>query len=882
MQKPYLKILTILTLLFSMAIYGQQDYSKIIKNYLQKNQATLKLDSKDFSDLKIYDQYFTESMGVQNVYVIQKVNNIPVFNAIGNFAIKKGEVVYFSNSFEANLEKKANASRPSLTAAQAVSKAVAQLGLGNVENLEVQTAKGAQEFIFSKAGVSLNEIPVKLVYQPTEDGTLRLAWDLSIHTIDGQHWWTVRVDATTGKIIDKGDWIVKCTFPEASHEAHTHITKQTTTAQTTFGKAPVSFLGDGSQYEVFELPIESPNHGSRTIVSEPADPIASPGGWHDTNGLPGVEYTITRGNNVWAVENREGDDQIQDLQNNYSVDGGTSLDFTFPLNLNQDPVNYLDAALTNLFYMNNMLHDIWYQYGFDEVSGNFQSYNFGNGGAGSDYVLALAQANADSGPGNNAVFGTPPDGQSPVMQMFTWSPAGDPKVLTINTPSNLSGTYTGTVAGFGPAIPSAGIPGNLVLVEDDNSGVSTDPNDACDVITNGSAITGNIAVIRRGECQFDEKVIAAQNEGAVAVIIVNNVPGLMEMGGDDTNITIPSIMISMADGNSIISELTNGTTVSGTIEETGPFERDGDFDNGVIAHEYGHGISNRLTGAPSIATCLQNDEQMGEGWSDFFGLVLTMQPGDQGTDSRGYGTYASGQGVNGGGFRVYPYSTDFNINSLTYGSVEVLFNLRGEHGVGTAWATMLWDLTWALIDQYGYDPDMYYGTGGNNIAMQLVIDGLKLQPCSPGFIDGRDAILAADVAANGGANQCLIWKVFADRGLGWSAAQGSSSSTTDQTEAFDMPPDSVLDCTTVGTTDFEENIFKIYPNPTNGIVNIASTKINGEVQINLFDINGRKVLSKTVNMSGQATFNTAGLSTGIYVLKLVSNGKAQTEKLIVQ
>ena len=52
---------------------------------------------------------------------------------------------------------------------------------------------------------------------------------------------------------------------------------------------------------------------------------------------------------------------------------------------------------------------------------------------------------------------------------------------------------------------------------------------------------------------------------------------------------------------------------------------------------------------------------------------------------------------------------------------------------------------------------------------------------------GRDAILEADMLANGGANQCLIWEAFARRGLGLSASQGSANSLNDQTEAFDVP-----------------------------------------------------------------------------------------------
>ncbi len=64
-------------------------------------------------------------------------------------------------------------------------------------------------------------------------------------------------------------------------------------------------------------------------------------------------------------------------------------------------------AITNLFYMNNMMHDIWYQYGFDEASGNFQENNYSNGGLVGDSVFADAQ---DGGGLNNANFGTPPDG----------------------------------------------------------------------------------------------------------------------------------------------------------------------------------------------------------------------------------------------------------------------------------------------------------------------------------------------------------------------------------------------------------------------------------------------------------------------------------------
>ncbi|HEY1015759.1 MAG TPA: M36 family metallopeptidase, partial [Herpetosiphonaceae bacterium] len=229
-------------------------------------------------------------------------------------------------------------------------------------------------------------------------------------------------------------------------------------------------------------------------------------------------------------------------------------------------------------------------------------------------------------------------------------------------------------------------------------------------------------------------------------------------------------------------------------------QRDGDFDNGIIAHEYGHGISNRLTGGPSNTNCLWNGEQMGEGWSDWQGLFLTQKAGDTGPQRRGVGTYALNQPVTGEGVRDYPYSTNMAINPQTYNSIRGAW---GPHSVGQVWAAMLWEINWALIGKYGFSGDFYRPVGGswtalkgNQLAQQLITDGMKLQPCSPGFVDGRDAILAADQAYTGGANTCLLWTAFAKRGLGFGAVQGSSASVSDNAEAFEMPPA----CKTIAAT----------------------------------------------------------------------------------
>ena len=116
-------------------------------------------------------------------------------------------------------------------------------------------------------------------------------------------------------------------------------------------------------------------------------------------------------------------------------DGGAALDFDFPLNLDAGASDYRPAAVTNLFYWNNIIHDVHYQYGFDEAAGNFQVNNYGKGGLGNDAVRAEAQ---DGSGTNNANFGTPPTAQRPRMQMFVWR-SSLPNPITVRRPHRSPG-----------------------------------------------------------------------------------------------------------------------------------------------------------------------------------------------------------------------------------------------------------------------------------------------------------------------------------------------------------------------------------------------------------------------------------------------------------
>ena len=641
-------------------------------DYLVRNADRHGVTPADVSDMLVYDQRTSSRSGVTSVYVHQKVGTTPV--VAGQMTINvlpDGRVLYAAGELVRDLASKASTGGASVTASAAASALASDRNLAQTQPFTaIDQLDG--KIILSGGGVSAYGVPARLVYQTDEaTGVLHLAWEIGIYTLDANHYWEGFVDAQTGRVIRVTDQVVHDNFggPEAAEVATEAPASAAPVADAPYFLAAVP-QAQVPGYRVYAMPIESPTWATpappadaRTLVADPSDALASPYGWHDTDGVAGPEHTITRGNNVFAypdVDNNNGPDAVG------VPDGGASLTFDFPLDLTQDPATYKEAATTNLFYWNNIIHDLMYQYGFDEAGGNFQTNNYGRGGVDFDDAVHAEAQDASNGSGNcNANFWTPTDsgggslGPRPRMQMYT-----------------------------------------------------------CDLAA---------------------------------------------------------------------------------------VDTDGDLDAGVIIHEYGHGISKRLTGGPANTSCLGNAEQGGEGWSDWFGILMTMDAGDAGTDRRPIGNFLlgqpqSGNGIRGTGYQPAPgapYSTDFAINSATYGNTNS--GLSAPHGVGFVWSTILWEMTWELIGANGWSPDLYNaaGTAGNQIALNLVIEGLKMQPCSPGFVDARNAILAADVALYGGAYTDLLWAAFARRGLGIGADQGSPTSRSDQTEDFAEPesiaPDPITD-----------------------------------------------------------------------------------------
>ena len=137
--------------------------------------------------------------------------------------------------------------------------------------------------------------------------------------------------------------------------------------------------------------------------------------------------------------------------------------------------------------------------------------------------------------------------------------------LAVSAPASVEGSYEIAGASFGPSVADQPVSGSVVLAVDGTS----PENDACEPLLNGPDLNGNIAMVDRGACTFVTKVLAAQNAGAIGVIVVNNVAGSpITLGGSDGSITIPSVMVSLDDGNLLKAELTNGLTASLQVSTT--------------------------------------------------------------------------------------------------------------------------------------------------------------------------------------------------------------------------------------------------------------------------------------------------------------------------
>ena len=598
------------------------------------------------SDFIVQSSYKTDLNGVTHVYLRQIVNGLEVFNGNININVdRSGQIISAGNSFAPTKSSTSffnqfifssssffNEPKNVIPPQDAILSLVSFVKGGHPvdpnEFVQLNSFKDPNVMMFENVPYAESPVEVKQGYLQLDDGQLQLVWDIQYELQD--NWYNGHVNAYDGTVISLIDWV------------------------------------SSASYKVIPFGINDPTESSRILLKNPQDSWASPYGWH-VQGIQGQgaqPFNVTIGNNVYTHTNPDGGNN---WENNYRPTGqlGSDDDITFDYEANfdtQEPVDYQDAAVTNLFYWCNVAHDFFHRYGFDEKAGNFQQSNLGRGREKDNGENDAVIANAQDGSGrNNANFATPPDGKHGKMRMYIW-------------------------------------------------------------------------------------------------------------------------------------------------DQTSPM-RDGDFESGIVIHEYTHGVSIRLTGGPANSNCLNWNEAggMGEGWGDFIATVIRMKKEYTRDIDFSMGNYANG----GEGIRKYKYSTSMKTNPSTYKIMD-RFDYWGVHAKGEVWAEMLYEVYWNLVDLLGFTPDWFppapedtsktamdsddlqkvrdhITSYGNTLAVQLVIDGLKLQPCSPTLADARDAILQAEQQLTGGKYYCDIYRAFAKRGLGVGAKVIQKGWLEQRTESFELP-----------------------------------------------------------------------------------------------
>ena len=501
-----------------------------------------------------------------------------------------------------------------------------------------------------------------------------------------------------------------------------------------------------------------------SIKQEPAgeiDPWLPPGA------------TATRGNNVDAYADLVAPDGFSAGDRRGTTTADHVFDWVYDHELEPNAnISQHKAAITNLFYVVNWLHDYFYDSGFDEAAGNAQNRNFGRGGVQGDRMNAEAQ---DFGGLNNANMATPSDGLAPRMQMFLW---GGPETRTLEVDPGDLFPATGFAA-FGPT--EFDTTGEVVLAVDDTPPTS----DACSAITND--VAGRIVLIDRGTCSFALKTLAAENAGAIGVIIANNAPGVPPPNLANTNpptvVTIPTLSTTLEAGNDIKTLLAAGTVTSRLFRDVA-VGRTGSIDNMVIAHEWGHYFHHRLSNCGTFQCAA-----LSEGWGDFVALHNSLQATDDLDGTYAMGIYAPRLIGDSGyfGIRRFPYSVDPTRNALSFRHIQNAEALpatptqpNGQpnsevHNAGEVWASMLWEAYVSLQRNRGARS---FARAKRDFADYMVL-GLQLAPIDATFTETRDAILAAARITGAAGDLQILADAFAVRGAGSCAVGPDASASGD-------------------------------------------------------------------------------------------------------
>ncbi len=353
---------------------GATDPAEAAKNFLAQNHDVFQLSAADAASFIVTRTDVEPKSDFRHITLQRTFSGIPVFQGAITVHLDPGNNVYRALGDEF-YQVAAPTNRQVLTPTDAANAAAKALGL---TNLAPSLASSDGQHTVFNAARTLDPIHVDQQIFQVAPGDNRFAYQATVSWLDEQkqqQYQLVLVDAQDGSLLYNASLV-----------------------NTFTGRAFTASPG------------AHPTTDTRQLVSFDGDPASSPNGWvgaaRTTVGNNAVACTDLNGNNSCAGGN----------ETQPTADANDSFDFAF--DPTKDAAGFKAAAVADAFFLVNDYHDRLYKLGFTEASGNFQTSNFGKGGAQNDEV----QVDAQDGSGtNNANFATPPDGQKPRMQMFLFN-----------------------------------------------------------------------------------------------------------------------------------------------------------------------------------------------------------------------------------------------------------------------------------------------------------------------------------------------------------------------------------------------------------------------------------------------------------------------------
>ncbi len=378
------------------------DQHRAVKTFLASHAPLFGHGPELIERARLRREFVGRNNGLRTVVWEQELDDIPVYQGVmvGHITAR-GELAGLSSQFIADASRAADLGTPGrarLQAAPAISSAEAvRLASEAVEDpVEARAIlahspqpAGRELRQLFNAGALPGETEARLTWLPLDDSRLRLCWEIELtRRLRGERY-RVLIDVATGEVMIRQRltlYLMPATYNVFTSDSPSPFTPSWQTPSTN----------------------QPPRVGRQRVTIDALNPVASPLGWIADG------ENETRGNNVAAHTDRNGDD-LPDLPR---PQGSPFRVFDPPLDFSVEPAEQGAAAVVQLFYWCNWMHDRLYELGFDEASGNFQKDNFGRGGLGNDAIIADAQ---DGSGFNNANFTPTPDGVPGRIQMFLWS-----------------------------------------------------------------------------------------------------------------------------------------------------------------------------------------------------------------------------------------------------------------------------------------------------------------------------------------------------------------------------------------------------------------------------------------------------------------------------